>query len=159
MLKGGHRETGKLQFKRIIGSQTIKQFGAFLSSSNNKLELIRFLASKWQAEHTVIKEIEVNVAYDDVCIQLGSSGSIEELACNHEEADTRMLFHAKNISESYRSIVIHTPNTDVLLIALGVSHQIRGNIFIKTGTQKIKPDSFLYSKSRKTWKSNMTSST
>ena len=36
-----HPETGKLQFKKIIGSQIIKQWGSFLSSSNNKKELIR----------------------------------------------------------------------------------------------------------------------
>ena len=45
----GHTETGEFQFRRIIGTQTIKQYAAFLSSSNNKLELIRFLVSRWQA--------------------------------------------------------------------------------------------------------------
>ena len=46
-----------------------------------------------------------------------------------------MLFHAMKISESVHNIVIHTPDTDVFLIALGVSSQISGNIFIRTGTQ------------------------
>ena len=57
------------------------------------------------------------------------------VSCNHEEADTRLLFHAKKISESFRRIIIYTPDTDVFLIALGVSSQISGNLFIRTGTQ------------------------
>lgn len=32
------RETGKLQFKRIIGTQVIKQYTSFLSSGSNKME-------------------------------------------------------------------------------------------------------------------------
>ena len=45
------------------------------------------------------------------------------------------MFHAKKISESVRRILIHTPDTDVFLIALGVSSQISANLFIRTGTQ------------------------
>ena len=95
----GHRETGKLQFKQIIGNQTIKQYAAFLSSRNNKLVLIRFLVSRWQTNCFYIGNTEVNVAFDESCIQLGSGNgnntNVEDLSCNHEEADTRLLFHAK----------------------------------------------------------------
>ena len=41
-------ESGKLLVKRIIGKQPIKQFLAFLSNGENKMKLIRFLASRWQ---------------------------------------------------------------------------------------------------------------
>lgn len=59
----------------------------------------------------------------------------DNLSCNHEEADTRLLLHAKKIRSSYSRIVIHTPDTDVLLIALAVSSQINGELMIKTRTQ------------------------
>ena len=62
------------------------------------------------------------MAFDDSCIKLGSNGqsrSILALASNHEEVDTRMLLHAKNIGkENAANIVIHTPTTDVFLICL-----------------------------------------
>ena len=133
----GHRETGTLQFRWIIGNQTIKQYAAFLSSSNNKLELIKFLVSRWKTNCSYIGNTEVNVAFDESCIQLGNGNNtnVEQLSCNHEEADTRLLFHAKKISESFRRIIIYTPDKDVFLIALGVSSQISGNLFITTGTQ------------------------
>ena len=107
----GHRETGKPQFRRIIGNQTIKQYAAFLSTSNNKLELIRFLVSRWKTNCSYIGNTEINVTFDESCIQLGNGNNtnVEELSCNHEEADTRLLFHAKKISESFRRIIIYTP--------------------------------------------------
>ena len=43
----GHRKVGRLHFKKIIGNQYIKhQWESFLSSGENKTELIRFLVSR-----------------------------------------------------------------------------------------------------------------
>ena len=78
------------------------------------------------------------MAFDQSCIKLDPNGrsiDVPELECNHEEADTRMLLHAKDISNpDFSNIVIHTPDTDVFLISLGLSVQIRSNLFIRTGT-------------------------
>ena len=72
--------------------------------------------SRWQTNCSFIGNSEVNIAFDDSCIQLhngdGNSMNVVDLSCNEEEADTRMLFHAKKISESVGTIVIHTPDTD-----------------------------------------------
>ena len=47
-----------------------------------------------------------------------------------------MFLHAKNISEGkVANIVIHTLDTDVFLILLGVTEEFRGRLFIRTGTQ------------------------
>ena len=112
----GHREIGKSQFRRIIGNQTIKQYGAFLSSSNNKSEFIRFLLSRWQIKCSFIGNTEANIPFDDSCIQLhngdDNNTNVVDLSHNQGEADTRMLFHAKKISESVGTIVIHTPDAD-----------------------------------------------
>ena len=134
-----HRETGKLKFKKIIGCQVIKQWGSFLSCGENKAELIRFLVSRWKENCDVIGDLDVYVAFDESCIKLGPNGrsrNVPALASNHEEADTRMLLHAKNIGEENTAkIVILTPDTDVFLISLGVAEQIRNSLFIRTGTQ------------------------
>lgn len=132
----GKREVGKLQFKTILGSQQIKQWGAFLSSGNNKTELIRFLVRRWKNNCSIIGNIKLYVAFDDQCIHIqenGSSQLIEELQCNHEEADTRMLLHAKHMSPSVRNVLIHTPDTDVLVIAIDASTQIDSDLFVRTG--------------------------
>ena len=42
-----------------------------------------------------------------------------DLACSHEEADTRLLFHAKHASiESDEPILIRSPDTDVVVLAV-----------------------------------------
>ena len=96
--------------------------GSFLSSGENKKELIRFLVRCCKENCDVLGDLDVYVAFDDSYIKLGSNGqsrSILALALNHEEADTRMLLHAKNIGkENAANIVIHTPTTDVFLICL-----------------------------------------
>ena len=71
-----HRETGKLKFKKIIGCQVIKQWGSFLSSGENKKELLRFLVSRWEKNCDVIGDLDVYVTFDGSCIKLGSNGHL-----------------------------------------------------------------------------------
>ena len=47
----------------------------------------------------------------------------------------RILLHAKHIYQLIENVVIHTLNTDVLLIAIAASGQISGSLFIRTGTK------------------------
>ena len=108
----GNRESGKLEIKKIIGSQKVKQFTSLLSNGKNKMALIRYLAARWKANHTCIGTTEVNVGFDQTCINIQNGTNVSELFCNHEEADTRLIFHAKHISQTYEKIVIHTPDTD-----------------------------------------------
>ena len=108
-----NRESGKLEVKRIIGGQKVKQFSSLLSNGANKMTLIRFLASRWQKKHTCIGKTQVYVAYEEICVKLGGTEE-PTLACNHEEADTRLVFHTKQLSRSFKKIVIHTPDTDLM---------------------------------------------
>ena len=121
---------GKLQFKRIIGSQLIKQWGAFLSSGNNKRSLIDYLVKRWDLYD--VGERIVYVAYDGICVKLSpnmSAQTVPELACDHEEADTRMLLHARHMGQAgHTNIIIHTPDTDVFLIAQRRSMQASSSV-------------------------------
>ena len=130
----GNRVTGKLEVKKVIGAQKIKQFTSLLSHGKNKMALIRFLASRWKLKHDSIGTTEVYVAFDTTCICLNDN-DVPALFCDHEEADTRLVFHAKHISDSFDKIVIHTPDTDVLLIALGLVTEIDCKLFMKTGVK------------------------
>ena len=78
------------------------------------------------------------VGYDEKCLCIQTSGPsvlINDLECSQEEADTRMLLHAQHICNSTANVVIHTPDTDVLIIAIAASTNIPGNLFIRTGTK------------------------
>ena len=52
-----------------------------------------------------------------------------ELKCSHEEADTRMILHAKHIQGP---VLIHADDTDVLVLLLSGSN-VLGDVYMKTG--------------------------
>ena len=59
-----------------------------------------------------------------------------ELDSNQEEADTRMLLHAKHASSTYTITVIATLGTDVFMVTLLKQSEIQARIFILTGTRE-----------------------
>ena len=59
-----------------------------------------------------------------------------ELDSDQEEADTRMLIHAKHASSTYNTIVTGTLGTDVFTITLSKQSEIQARIFILTGTRE-----------------------
>ena len=78
------------------------------------------------------------VFFNEECVCIQSNDlcePVEALACNHEEADTRILLHESLIYKSTENVVIHTPVTDALLIAITASDPIPGSLFIRTGTK------------------------
>ena len=60
---------------------------------------------------------------------------VDELESDHQEADTRMLLHAKHDSSTYDNIVISTPDTDVFMIALAMLSDIDAHLYLLTGTK------------------------
>ena len=57
------------------------------------------------------------------------------LRCNHEEADTRIVLHAKDASQSKDAAVIICEDTDVFSIAISKAEIISVPIYMKRGTQ------------------------
>ena len=57
------------------------------------------------------------------------SSAVPELECNHEEADTRMVLHAKHANSP---VVIHADDTDVMVLLICHS-RLLGTIYMKTG--------------------------
>ena len=55
---------------------------------------------------------------------------MKSLSCQQEEADTRMLLHAKHSRENgTEQVVIHTPDTDVFILMLHFQEEL----YMKTG--------------------------
>ena len=59
---------------------------------------------------------------------------ISELYCSQEEADTRLIFHAKNISDTgLKKILIQATDTDVVVIAIAMSKILNCELWIAFG--------------------------
>ena len=127
-------------FKNIQACHQIQQWKLFIKSSSNKTNLIRFFAKEWkQASYRRrLAGKTMFIGYDEECWNLTES-SVQEaigLRCNHEEADTRLLLHAKNAAEEgYEAIVIISEDTDVFVLVVANSYHIQAPIYQKRGTQ------------------------
>ena len=59
-------------------------------------------------------------AYDNVCQCNETTVGVQFLyPCNHEEADTRVLLHVKDMTRNgYKKLAIRIVDTDVLILAI-----------------------------------------
>jgi hypothetical protein len=142
-LERDRRAVGGVQVIRIYGEQqrVPRQWKKFMSSGENKEELMKFLFDAWKkADPQLLKGVEVYLAHEESCHRFAQSDDVmvcndtEELRCDHEEADTRMIAHARHASQFYSSIMIKSPDTDVFLIALNACLDIHADIYFETGT-------------------------
>ena len=104
-----------------------------MSIQSNKAEIVKFLVSEWKKSEFTAK-LEGRTMYvteGSSCwrIKEDSSEIVPELECSHEEADTRMLLHAKYANGS---VVIQADNTDIHILLLGHSN-ILSNTHMKVG--------------------------
>ena len=113
-----------------------------MSTGRNKEELMKFLFEDWRKANTeLLKGVEVFITHEKECHKLTESPNgiicslIEELTSDHEEAETRMVYHTKNASLNYPKVIIKSLDTDVFLIALNASSNINAQIFFQTGNQ------------------------
>ena len=117
-----------------------RQWKKFLSSGENKEQLMKFIYQSWtKADPHLFKDVEVFLSHEEMCHKFFQSNDIlisrevEELCCDHEEADTRMLVHASHASQCYENIIIKSPDSDVLVIALNACLEIDAKIYFETG--------------------------
>jgi len=83
-----------------------------------------------------IKRKTVYVTCGEKCFKLTKDvhEEVGDLLCTQEEAATRMLLHAKHAVVKYSSVVLVTEDTDVFVIAVGLSTLINSSLFIRRGT-------------------------
>ena len=129
-----------MQFRNIVATQKIKQWNQFLSSADNKMQLIDFIVNQWQYDER-IKKIVPNKFYETTGskyynLSRVGTNEVSSLSASQEEADTRMFLHAQcALNQLHGSIVINNPDTDVFVISLMVSEKIDANINFKTGNK------------------------
>ena len=102
-----------------------KQWAKYINNPKNKKNLCDFLAKSMCClgkgrlpENT---KLIIGGGFKDgrrsVAITRDSYDDVADLRSNHEEADTRMLFHAKHAAHPEAIIVIQSPDTDVLVLS------------------------------------------
>ena len=99
---------------------------SFLRLDQNKAELFRYLSTTI-LQHGNRGDVILICAYDDTCISSSSELDSSNLtSCNHEEADTRVFLHVKDMTQQgHTKMVIRTVDTDVLVLAVSVYEQLQ----------------------------------
>lgn len=121
-----------------------KQWKKFLSSGDNKTSLTKFLLDQW-SDPSYADRIGRHVLYfaaEDKCMKIFvidgqvKSQQVEELECTQEEADTRIILHAKHAADNGEStIVIKSPDSDVTMLACHFQCRISSRLLVQKKTK------------------------
>lgn len=128
---------------KIAGPHTAvpKNWNAYISNPVNKINLQRFLGRIWT-------EITLNFGHqlvlagcftdpqDVLMVERGTTRSLPRLVSDQEEADTRMMLHEEDCSHLFQRLVLHSPVTDVAVIATHIfSSLLCKQLWMKTGVR------------------------
>ena len=131
---------------KIAGPHTAvpKNWNAYISNPVNKINLQRFLGRIW----TEIGKNTLNFGHqlvlagcftdpqDVLMVERGTTRSLPRLVSDQEEADTRMMLHAEDCSHLFQRLVLHSPVTDVAVIATHIfSSLLCKQLWMKTGVR------------------------
>ena len=118
-----------------------KQWTKFLGNSNNKNNLLTFLANEFK-QTTLDERITLVFTSNEECFCISEGGalqSVEELHADYEEADTHLVLHALHAVNSHENVIINSSDTDVAVICMYISHMRSiDNLFILTGVGRNK---------------------
>ena len=113
---------------RIYGrdQKVFKPWEKFISSGRNKENIVAFLLDCWSKMNgDFLEEIQLYVTSREECTKLLSVDGriiheqVEQLSCDHEQAETRLMLHATHAAGSGSQIVlVKSPDTDVFILAL-----------------------------------------
>jgi len=109
---------------QVASTPVLKQFPKYITNAANKVSLSAFLTEAWiemaKQRLPADKELIIGGGATDgqlaLSIKNGECTKVTALHCDREEADTRMLLHAKHASRDAQRVVIQSPDTDVLLL-------------------------------------------
>jgi len=122
-----------VQYKNILPAYTVKSWNKLLSVTANKPEIVKFVVSQWRTEafRGRLGNRIMYVTTEDQCWRLDAATCepVPELECKHEEADTRMVLHARHAGGTF---VIHSDDTDVFVLLLAHGRDL-GKCYMKKG--------------------------
>jgi hypothetical protein len=132
-------ETGH-HLQSISAKQIVRKWRMFLTTIRNKSSLITFLVQEWMKEENrqKLQDKILYVTDGAKCYMMTSQDSKEvpELQCQQEEADGRLLLHAKHAAQDgYQSAIIASEDTDVFIMSLACSDRIGVPLYQKCGNR------------------------
>ena len=130
--------------RRVIDSRCVKlpqNWKQFISHSRNKAELASFLSSELIRNASDLSqghELVLAGGFEDASgVWSSSRDNISQLKSNHEEADTRLILHAKEATDvGYNRTVIQCRDTDVLVLAVGHRKHLPSEVWMSCGTSQ-----------------------
>ena len=121
------------------------QWQKYLSLGENKRDLVHFLFREWNQDcnRPLLQNVMLFVCHGNQCQRLIAAGdhvicvSIPELSTEQEEADTRILLHARHAAlHGATNIVIKSPDTDGVVLGSALSPKFPSTILFLTGTKQ-----------------------
>ncbi|MEL6989860.1 MAG: hypothetical protein AAGK97_18775, partial [Bacteroidota bacterium] len=136
--------TGKLRsIRKLIQGPSVplpQVWNQFIAMDENKADLARFLSEEMHRRTTSIPdncEVVIGGGFCDTLNARSNRREISNLAANHEEADTRLIFHALDVYRSnYKRITVICRDTDVLLLLLFHLGSLPVEVWMIAGTYK-----------------------
>ena len=129
------REEGEsVTYKNLIAGQKIKQFRNFLQNGENKNSLIKFFNDYWRkppSREKLLANKELYTTCGTKCYKLTADTVQEviELSSEQEEADSRLLLHAKHAATPHvKVVIISSEDTDVRILCISFAHAIPSQV-------------------------------
>jgi hypothetical protein len=105
-----------------------KQLDKYIGHVKNKQHLCQFLCEEWcslgqkmlQPGHEMVVAGGFADCTRAVLVSNCQHDDIGHLKSDHEEADTRLLLHAKDVSNTHSRIVIHSSDADVCVLCVAL---------------------------------------
>lgn len=118
-----NRGSGVRRLLKANGSMP-NNWSTFLRCDENKKELFPFLV-KSLVENIITSGLFIG-SLEDKAVANQDVDLLSLMPCNIEEADERMFVQVQHAAELCPRILIKTVDSDVVVIALGAFHRIRG---------------------------------
>ena len=129
-----------VRFNNISAGPRIKQWRSFLPEAHNKTMLLELIVEEWKSNDSkaIIGNKTLYVTCGEKCWKITrcETSLVDELQSSQEEADTRILFHAKHASDhGYMYVVVVSEDTDVYVLCIAFAKDIKGSFYQKRGTK------------------------
>jgi len=106
----------------LSAGQRIRNWKGLLSSSKGKKAMLRFLCKEMKDEkysRKLVQRLIISIESECYCLTNNGVSSVAELISTQEEADTKILLHAKHAAqEGFNWIILSCQDTDISVIAL-----------------------------------------
>ena len=141
------RKTGKSKgIRRDVASreQRIGNWDRFIVVEENKASLNHFLSTEMSQRYGTHpgRELVVRGGFREILKVWSSDASresLQELSSDHEEADTRIVLHARDAAvRGYRQVNVLCRDTDVLVLLLVHRQDLCQEIWMFSGTSRTK---------------------